>query len=80
MSYEQKPNTGSLFKNDKQGNEKRPDYTGSVNIDGRSYWLDAWLKDGTKGKWMSLALKPKEARRAAPPKAVESFDDDSVPF
>lgn len=29
MAYENKPGTGALFKNDKKGNEKAPDYTGS---------------------------------------------------
>ncbi len=29
MAYEQKPGDFTLFKNDKEGNEKRPDYTGN---------------------------------------------------
>ena len=31
MSYDN-TNTGAMFKNDKQGNEKRPDYTGRINV------------------------------------------------
>jgi len=44
-------NRFTLFKNDKQGNESRPDYTGSINVDGRELKLSAWIKkskDGTK--------------------------------
>lgn len=54
-------NSGTLFKNDKQGKASRPDYNGSINVDGRDYWLSAWIKDGAKGKFMSLAVKPKDA-------------------
>jgi len=34
MAYEIKPNTGSLFKNDKMKHDKSPTYTGTINIDG----------------------------------------------
>ena len=64
MAYEQRPNTGSLFKNDRKETDSHPDYKGSALIDGLGEcWLDAWIneaKDGTK--YMSLKLKPKEAR------------------
>lgn len=62
-------NTGVLFKNDKDGNEKRPDYKGSVNIEGTDYWLSAWIKtkrDGS-GKFMSLKAERKEQQQAPPP-------------
>ena len=45
---------GILFKNDKQGNENRPDYTGRIQIDGKEWRLAAWIKDGNKGKFMSI--------------------------
>ena len=84
MSYEIKPNTGTLFKNDVEGkSENFPPYGGTVNIDGTEYWVSAWVKDGSKGKYFSLAFKPKEqrqeSRRQAP--AVDPFADDSaIPF
>jgi len=59
-------NSGLLAKNDKQGNESRPDYRGSINVDGREYWLSAWIKQGRDGtklagqKYMSLSVKPKD--------------------
>jgi hypothetical protein len=58
-------NSGLLAKNDKQGNESRPDYRGSINVDGREYWLSAWIKQGRDGtklagqKYMSLSVQPK---------------------
>ncbi len=62
--------TGILTKNDKQGNDARPDYKGSVDIDGQKYWLSAWIRDGREGtklegqRYMSLKLEPAEARQA----------------
>ncbi len=65
MAYEQRDNSGSLFKNDKEGNESRPDYKGSVMVGGVEYWLSAWIKEPKSGgqKYMSLSLKPKEQDR-----------------
>lgn len=65
MPYEQKPNTGSLFRNDRKESDSHPDYKGSALIDGLGdCWLDAWIntaKDGSK--YMSLKIKPREARQ-----------------
>jgi hypothetical protein len=87
-------NSGALFKNDRKEQPKHPDYNGSITIDGREYWLSAWIKDGQKGKFMSIAAKPKEERqqqptrtqqRAAPapaPRHGGGFDDidEQIPF
>jgi hypothetical protein len=55
--------SGALFKNDLTGkSENFPPYGGSVTIDGVDYWVSAWLKEGAKGKFFSLAFKPKEPR------------------
>lgn len=94
MAYELRDGQGSLFKNERKEAEKHPDYTGSVKIDGREFWLSAWIKDGAKGKFMSLALKPKDeqpARKAPPdirppggnaPRAARTAQqfDDEIPF
>ena len=86
MAYEVKPNTGSLFRNDKKEADTHPDYKGSGLINGVDHWLDAWINTSTAGvKYMSLKFKPKDAQggivisnRSGPP----AFDDDldSVPF
>jgi hypothetical protein len=73
MSYDN-TNSGILTRNDKQGNENRPDYRGTINVDGVEYWLSAWIKEGRDGtklagqKYMSLSVKHKEVRQdyAAP--------------
>jgi len=77
-------NSGTLFKNDTEGkSENFPPYGGSLNVGGVDYWISAWVKDGQKGKFFSLAIKPKEAKageqRKAPP-ADDAFPDDDIPF
>lgn len=64
MAYEQKDNSGTLFKNDKREKDTHPHATGTALIDGVEYWVSAWTKDGAKGKFQSLAFKPKQARQA----------------
>lgn len=74
-------NRGVLFKNDKQGNDKRPDYTGSINVDGTDYQLSAWIKTSKANtKFMSLSVQPKKPVAAPEPALVSDGFDDEVPF
>jgi hypothetical protein len=86
----ERDNSGTLFKNSykdpkKLADAKKPDYTGDALINGQQMRLSAWVKDGAKGKFMSLAFSPKDgggqqqannnrpAQSAPPP-------EDEVPF
>ena len=42
-------NTFALFKNDKQGNEKRPDYTGTITVNGEEMRMSAWIRESKTG-------------------------------
>lgn len=75
MAYEQKEGQGALFRNDKGDNPNRPDYKGEILIDGTLYEIAGWLKDGAKGKFLSLSAKPKEAKKPAPEPMKELEDD-----
>lgn len=75
MAFEQKEGQGALFRNDKGDNPNRPDYKGEILIDGTLYEIAGWLKDGAKGKFLSLSAKPKEQQRKPAPKPKELEDD-----
>lgn len=74
-------NSGVLFKSDKRDNERAPHYKGNITVDGKDYWLSAWIKDGKSGKFMGLAVSPKEAQ-PTPVKASNSIADmdSDLPF
>lgn len=87
--FEQKPNSGSIFNNERKEQDSHPDRTGSCNIDGRDYWVNGWLKKTKDGKpYLSLSFKLKEARgqggggqggggrqQQAPQRSQQSYDD-----
>ncbi len=73
MGYEQKEGQGSLFRADKKGNDKRPDYEGTANVAGTVYRVAGWIKEGAKGKWLSLKIEIPRTPSAKPA-------DDDDPF
>lgn len=88
-------NRGALFKNRDKQSDRHPDYKGSLNVDGKEFWLDAWVNEIRSGenagqKFMSVTIKPKMARehqggarnppaREQAPPRHEELDDD-IPF
>ena len=77
---ENRDNSGVLFKNDRKDSEKHPDYKGYLTVNNQEFWLSAWIKEGKSGKYMGLAISPKEdyQPKQAPKKA--SFEDSYLPF
>src|SRR5262245_23919910 len=75
-------NSGILFRNrDKDSNDDRDrDYQGSITVAGVEYWLSGWIKEGEKGKFHGLSVKPKDAKPAASKQSRADDLDDSVPF
>ena len=82
-NYEQRDNSGVLFRNERKEEPSHADYQGNAMIDGQEYWMNAWLKDGKNGKFMSFSFRPKaggKPAKAAPKKQPAIDDDDSIPF
>jgi hypothetical protein len=81
MAYEQRENTGSLFKNDRKEKDTHADYRGNALIDGVEYWLDAWINEDRNGhKYMSLKLKRKDGQNNTQRQTAHADLDDDVPF
>ena len=82
MTYDN-TNKGVLFSNDKQGNERRPDWKGKINIDGVERKLSGWFRTGPKGEYITLSADPIVEAHAGPTRAAsvkhDPFDD-SIPF
>ena len=78
--FEHKPNSGSLFKNDRREKETHAHAKGDALIDGVEYWVSAWTNTKTDGeKYQSLKFSRKDANKAPNPAPAEDFDDD-LPF
>jgi uncharacterized protein (DUF736 family) len=62
MSNYDNNNSGAIFKNDKRETENHPMYKGSLNVEGKEYWVSVWVNTSQKSgqKYMSLKLNPKE--------------------
>jgi hypothetical protein len=82
-------NRGSIWKNERKTKDTHPDFTGTLNVEGREYFFDAWKrKEGAPAKApaLSFKIKPKDAQpggspdRFAKPKGAEVDLDDSIPF
>jgi hypothetical protein len=83
MSYTQRDNSGSMFKNERKEKETHADYRGECLIDGKEYYMDVWLKVADSGrKWMSLSFKPKGGpkQQARQEPRRPQFDDSDIPF
>lgn len=84
MTYQAKPGTFTLFKNERKEKDSHPDYRGDgADHDGNPIEVAAWLKKTSGGKtFISCTFKPKEAREkpAAAKPAAADFDDSDLPF
>lgn len=79
-------NRGILFVNFRKRQPKHPDFTGEATIDGRKYKIAAWIKQGKKAQFHSLAFTEDVAQtEQPPPPAPEPQDvpqsiEDDIPF
>lgn len=75
-----KPGTGSFFKNSyKEEGSNQPDWKGKINHEGELIEFAGWIKDGKKGKYISLSVDTPQDRPSAPKRNAVQEDDD-LPF
>jgi hypothetical protein len=76
-------NRGKIWPNKKKDTDKHPDFTGSLNVDGKDYWVSAWKrKPDANPNAPSLSFQIKQKDGSAPPErrpAKEEMSDD-IPF
>ena len=86
-NYEQKNNSGAIFKNDKKTKDEQPDYQGKIVVDNVERNVALWVKTSKAGtKYFSVALKdtaPAEPYTAPQPPTQttnDTFLQSDLPF
>lgn len=83
MTQYDNTNRGIISKNDRKGKKEHPDITGTINVEGREFWLSGWhknRKDGT-GAFYSLSVKPKDqGQQSERQEKTEGHFEDDLPF
>lgn len=71
-------NRGALFKNDRKDTPKHPDYRGNINVEGKEFWVSAWITESKGGKkYMSLSVQPKDEGMGG---TQSDTTKDDIPF
>ena len=77
-TFEQKDNSGTLFKNDRKESPNQPDYTGNCLVNGKAMRMAAWIKEGKNGKFMSFSFS--EPRPAGEEAKANGYIQDKQPL
>jgi hypothetical protein len=81
MSYDN-TNRGAIWPNKDKQSDTHPDFNGSLNVDGKEFWVSAWKKKqgaNEKAPSLSFTIKPKEEKQQEQSKQQKDdqfFDDD----
>ena len=90
MSEYNNDNRGAIWGNEKKVKDTQPDFTGSILVDGKDYFISGWKRKADaspKSPALSLAvtLKDQQPQQSAPaqtqaqaPAIVDSLED--IPF
>ena len=78
---ENKNNSGALFRNDKKATDQHPDYTGNITIEGKEFYLSAWVNESarTGQKYFSIKATPKAATAHATTTPAQPSQTTTIP-
>lgn len=85
MTEYDKTNRGSIWANDRKETATHPDFKGSLNVEGKEYWVSAWKRKpdaNPKAPALSFSIQPKEDKpqQQAPAQGSAPLHDDDIPF
>src|ERR1700730_10351381 len=74
-NYQARPNSCLLFRENKEGNDKRPDYSGQIEIEGSgSFFAALWgRKDRIGNTYLALRLTKKHSKGVESQRSAEQF-------
>lgn len=83
MSYDN-TNRGQIWGNKEKQKDSQPDFKGTINVEGREYWLSAWKRKPDahpNAPSLSFSVQAKEEQQPVQ-QPVQQGDvmDDSIPF
>lgn len=82
-------NRGAIWANKDKEGAKDPDFKGSLNVDGREFWVAAWKRKSDaspKSPALSFSIKPKDDKATyskadtVKRQTVAQEMDDEIPF
>lgn len=77
-------NRVSVFTNDKKGNDKAPDFTGTVNVEGKDFSISLWKRVSKNGlNYLSGQIqepRQKQSDSNQQPLGGEAVDVSQIPF
>ena len=77
MTYQLRDGQGNLWPNERRTEDKHPNTTGKILIDGKLYYLAGWTKVTRDGKkWISLQAKEADEAAQLDPETGEPQGDD----
>jgi len=87
MEYDNS-NRGAIWKNDQKKTDRHPDFSGSINVDGKEYWLSGWDKkpgQSDRAPLMSFSVRPKDYKDAPSAQPTQTAKpavnvDDEIPW
>ena len=78
MSYDN-TNRVVIFKNNKKTAETHPEYTGTINVEGKEYSISLWIKEGKAGKFFSGSISEPFKKMENASEKIKK-DNSGLPF